>query len=414
MKPFLSTLLLLVTTTHSFAVDTFQNNQVIQMTGQKYHIYIPTERIRIRQGPSLDTKQIGLITDENEKSYVYKPHDSKWLSVSTLNGELVGYSYEELFRKRPVVVLKDEIKTAEGIYRIEFTGYPFNPADDSYTQSQYYYQLFLNDKKIFGKGSKTTFQNIQLRVAGNGDETIPTQFHSLTIQDKKVGWLFGWNKHENYDDIWEDLDFSFARLIIPNAGQEALFTDSYYGLKFTAIADQLDKTDNQLLITPTKEHTLWNCYPCRGFYYMPTAVMVTLNDDKSVSVETSDDITINDQFIKNNPEYAYAIAVNGNDYESMRKASNLFLDKIENASLLCGPYDYDIADYAFGRYAYLKYEWYKWSNEERDLFSSAANCLGIAGGSEFAWHTFYRTGLFPSKKTIDTYIKNRYVYVNIY
>lgn len=409
MRLLLSTLLLLLTTaTHSYAVDTFQNNQVVQMTGQKYHIYNPTERIRIRQGPSLDTKQIGLITDENEKSYIYKPHNSKWLSVSTLEGKLVGYSYEELFYKRPVAVLKDEIKTAKGVYRLEFTGYEFDPTKDSYNQLQYYYQVFLNDEEIFTKGSKTRFQSIQPRVAGNGDEEMAVQFHSLTIQGKKIGWLFGWNKHEDYDDTWKDLDFSFGRVIIPDANSDKLFTESYQGMKFAAIADHLDKAENQLLITPVEEHML-SCYPCRGFYYLPSAVMITSKKDQGLSVKTSAKITINDRFIESNPEYAYAIAVNIDDYDSMRKASNLFMDKIENASQLCASYDYDITDYALGRYVYLKY---RWDREARELFTSAANCLGIAGGSEFAWHAFYRTGLFPTKKTIDTYIKNRYVYVN--
>lgn len=422
----LSTLLLLITATHSYAVNTFHNNQVTQMIGQKYHIYIPIERIRIRQGPSLDTKQIGLITDENEKSYVYKPHDSKWLTVSTLEGDLVGYSYEELFRKRPVAVLKDEVKTTEGIYRIEFIGYEFDATVNTYSQLQYYYQLFLNDEEIFTKGSKTRFNNIQPRLAGNGDEEIPTQFHSLTIQDKKVGWLFGWNKYED-DGYYTDLDFSFARIFVPqhsvsssSESIDRLFTGAYEGIKFRTIADLLDKEPNQLLITPTDyQGNVFFGGAALGYYYIPRELRVTkIGDEVAVS---KSDIKINQRLIDSDPAHVYAIAFNIDDHAVMKKVSSKFQGEMEIASESCGKYDVSIEIMGVQQGGYIDmYEYWKRAAgvlgyEDRFPLSAARDAASCIEGAlmfsrDFVWHFFYRTGLFPSRKTIDHYIEKQYKY----
>ena len=422
MKPIFLAFLLLMITAHTYAVDTYHHNQVTQMSGQKYHIYIPTTRIRIRQEPSLDSKQIGLITDENDKSYTYKPHNSKWLSVNTLDGKVVGYSYKELFYKQPVAVFEDEIVTTDGTYRIEFTGYPYNPPDDySYRQSQYRYQLFLNDKEVFTKGSKKIFQNIQLRMIRSRTDEIPTQFHSLLIQDEKVGWLFGWNKH--VESYYTDLDFSFARIFIPQR-DDVVFTESYEGIKFRKVADLLDKKPNQLLITPTEwQGYVFNCYKCMAYYYLPKEIMLTRK--KGEVVVSKSDITINRRFIDSNPAYAYAIAFNIDDHATMKEASSRFLGELETAGELCAEHDISIEetiDTSDG-YVDLEAHWQKvaemrgYSDRNRhymhmDSAVKAMNCLErVIVDHEFVWHTFYRTGLFPSRKTIDAYIKNRYLHV---
>jgi hypothetical protein len=52
----------------------YQNGQVKQMTGDRYEVLIPEERIRIRLAPSLNSIQIGLLTEENRDLYIYKPY----------------------------------------------------------------------------------------------------------------------------------------------------------------------------------------------------------------------------------------------------------------------------------------------------------------------------------------------------
>jgi len=93
----------------------------------------------------------------------------------------------------------------------------------------------------------------------------------LTIQDKKVGWLFGWN---SWEDIAYDLDFSFARVFVPLG--DSLYNESHHGLKFKTVADLRERQENQLLITPTK--TDWDeSYSNAGSpkYAIPYDLMLT-------------------------------------------------------------------------------------------------------------------------------------------
>ena len=416
------TLLLAFSSAHSYALNAFHDNQVTQMAGEKNYIYLPPhKRIIVRQEPSLESDHIGLLTPENSGGFIYKPHDDKWLTVTTFGGELIGYSYKKLFEKRTVAVLEDTIVTADGVYRINFYGYPYDPDHThghslTYDESQYYYQITMDNNELFSKGDKITFNHILERVISGEGEDVPIQLYSLNIQDEKIGWFFGWNNIGEGSEI----DFSFARVLIPQSSMQhpnGLYTETYRGINFNKIADFLDKKPNQLFIIHTKSQgNVFYCTACLGFYYIPRQLTLT-KDGEQLSVGESN-IKITKDLISSDPAYAYAIAFNLDDYDSMRKASSTFKKEIKLAGELCGRHDVDIelTVKPNNRYIDMSTHWHSigllhgYINPGLYMANSAANCLENVLPFNFVWHFFYRTGLFPSEKTINKYINNKYRY----
>jgi len=266
-------------------LDTHQNNQVQQVAGQVYHIYSPELNTRVRQKPSLGSRVLALLNnddrnheeDVNHKDYKYAPYDEEWMKVlSSFDGKLLGYSHRSLFTSSHLIRYEDTINTPEGDYRLEFVGHPHKgEMYSTYRRGNYYYRITKGDGELVyeqGWGSERRHLNEGFMQEG---ELLPTQFHTLTIQDKKVGWLFGWN---SWEDIEYDLDFSFARIFVPL--EDSLYNESHHGLKFKTVADLRERQENQLLITPTK--TDWDeSYSNAGSpkYAIPYDVLITLSSN---------------------------------------------------------------------------------------------------------------------------------------
>jgi len=257
-------------------LNTYQNNQVQQVQAQVYYIYEPELNTPIREAPSLDSKVIALLNnndrnfsyDTNWKDYKYTKHNDEWMSVSSFaDDSLVGYSHRSLFKHKVVLEYNDSIETPYGTFELEFIGHPFQPhhVEETYRPGNYWYGIKLNDKLLLEKGWRINKTHAEHMVKQEG-EFMPTKFHTLNIQDKKVGWLFGWNQYEGAD-FNQDLDFSFTRVLIPT--QETLYSNDALAHKFRVIADWLDKEDNQLIITPTYGQDTFDSHASFGYYYLP-------------------------------------------------------------------------------------------------------------------------------------------------
>jgi hypothetical protein len=420
--------MLLPSTSKAIELASYQNGQVEQIAGQAHTIYIAIDRIKIRNTSSLESKQVGLITEENRDSLFFKSHNDLWLEVTDSEGRHLGYSYKSVFHKKPVVSLSTGLNYFGDKYNIEFVGYIFDPTEDSYRQSFYYYQVFKNGEPIFSKGRESIGKILRKKMIRDQGEVFPTQFHLLKTDSRSIGWLFGWNKHadEEGKGYYPDLDFSFARALIPshdrlNKNSETeLYTTEYYGLKFKSIADLLDHEKNQILLTPVTYHLhLFACNACSGKYYMPSEVLITAGESRT-TVKNSKKITINLKLVDKNPEYAFAIAFNQDDHAAMKVAASQFDEQFKIASEHCGKYDVSLkqtiasSEYTF--FIDIKEHWTLIDQrlrikKEYDPISSryAAECLYEVLPPDFVWHVFYRTGLFPSRKSVDEYIDHKYM-----
>jgi len=402
----------------------YQDGQVLQMPGQEVVVYIAIERIRIREAPSLEAKQIGLITDENRDSLEFKPHNDQWLEVIGANGAVIGYSFTAVFEKKKAVTLSHSINYFGDQYSIDFVGYLFDPNADSYRQSSYYYQILKNGEEVFTKGRKATGDSIRKQMVIQRGEVAPTQFHLLSAGGKPVGWLFGWNKHgESGWGGWSGgLDFSFGRVFIPThsrfgiISKTELFTEDFGGFKFRAIADLLDRELNQVLLTPVHAHgNVYNCGACMGYYFMPSEVLITAGRYRTAVKQSN--ITINRRLIENNPAYAFGIAFNQDDHAAMKAAAQGFDDLFNAASVTCGQYDVSLKEtVASSEYTYSVNMSEHWAVVSRrmgkgDMWgvtTDVAQCLYQVLPDEFVWNVFTRTGLFPSRRAVDEYIENEY------
>jgi len=408
----------------------YQDGQVQQMPGHAFVVYVANDRIRIRANPSLNAKQVGLITEENREGLLFKPYNGEWLEVIDSGGSLVGYSFEAVFEKKSGVVLSHTIDYSGDQYRVEFVGYLFSPEEDSYRQSFYHYQILKNGEEVFTKGRKSTGDRLREKMillksdSGVGitpDVQAPTQFHLLSADDKPVGWLFGWNKHG--ENNWNGgKDFSFGRVFVPTHNrfsktfETELFTEGYGGFKFRVIADLLDREPNQVLLTPVHaQGNVFFCGACMGYYFMPSEILITAGQTRT-SVKQSN-ITINRRLIESNPAYAFGIAFNQDDHAAMKVAAEGFDEMFKVASESCGEYDVSLKQtVAASEYTYSVNMSEHWAVVSRrmgkgDMWgvtTDVAQCLYQVLPDEFVWNVFTRTGLFPSRRAVDEYIENEY------
>lgn len=411
-------LALLSGTVHSVEVVSGQvytdsTGQIEQMLSDRHVIYRPRGRVKIRKNPSLHAKQIGLLNEENMDWYVYKTHNEDWLRVSKVGEGPVGYSHKSAFTVNDVVVLEDYIYYAGSSYQLKFIGYAL-PQDGSYytyRTRDYFYEIFQDGSLIFTKGRRKIRELLAGRAEKKSREALHSQFHALTINGKKVGWLFGWNKYQSYGPY--SLDFSFARLLIPahtDSAAPGLYTTSIEGLKQSAVADLLDRNDNELLITPTEvEGNLFSCGACLGYYYTPKLIKITRHESQTVSV-TASDVPITDRLIEADPGYAYAIAFNQDDTQGMRKAFDVLKPKLIGVEKSCSEYDIPLdgtigPSWRWGAHV-MRSHWKKVREMRGNshIEDDAHDCVKPLLTDGLDWHLFIRTGLFPSISTIEGYI----------
>ena len=246
------------------------------------------------------------------------------------------------------------------------------------------------------------------------------QFHTLDIQGKRVGWLFGWNQYAKYDS---DLDFSFARLVVPIGNKGELYTAQGEGFKFRVIADFLDKKDNQLIITEGHIQDTFGVKARFNYYHLPYQHLFTLDEDGLINVETGN-IEISEKLIDSNPYYAYSIALNYDDYDAIRKTSSRFKDTLDKAAKECPEYDLTAAqgcpecakEGIFRPTAYVGYTNRTRENsvERHKVDDELKSCLVSAVGKDAYYYLFFSTGLFPSQKVINDYLENGYRYMDEY
>lgn len=411
-------------------LNTYQNGQVQQVAGQVYYTYEPQINTRVRQQPSLDSNVLGLLnnddrnhdTDINHKDYKYAPYDEEWMKVLDFDGKLLGYSHHSLFYKSNTIIkYEDSVQTPTGTYKLEFIGHPYRQAlEHTYGSGNYYYRITLDDAElIYERGWKSNKRHLQEMYIQEG-EFLPTQFHTLDIQGKRVGWLFGWNQYANYST---DVDFSFARLIVPTGTKRELYTTQGLGFKFRVIADFLDKQDNQLIITEGRTQNIFGARAMFNYYHLPYQHLFTLDEDGLINVATGN-IEISEKLIESNPYYAYSIALNYDDYDAVKMASNRFKDALDRAAKRCPEYDLTVAQKCpecakegiFRPTVYVGYTNRTRENsaERHKAYDELESCLVSAIGKEAYHYLYFSTGLFPSQKVIDDYIKNKYRYMDEY
>jgi hypothetical protein len=249
---------------------------------------------------------------------------------------------------------------------------------------------------------------------------MPSQFYELKIENKKVGWLFGWDRSNGIYGT----DLTFARIIAPVEGKfdshrgSQLFSESYDGLKFKQIADLLAKNSSELLIIYTDhESNVFNCGACYGRYHSPYQVTIKNINGKISVIESN--VKVNQDLIESNSYYAYSIAFGLNDHKAMKEASSQFLHDLKIASEKCGRFDIPLNKWNDNIYTergskLLKlYDHWEKAGEllvtdryNIDILDDASECLENEVSPEFDWYVFMRTGLFPSEKTINSYIEN--------
>ena len=413
-------------------LNTYQNNQIQQAAGQLYFTYQPELNTRVRPEPSLETSVLGLLNNDdrdheadiNRKDYKYAPYDEEWMKVLDFDGKLLGYSHRSLFYKsNSIIKYEDSVQTPTGTYKLEFIGHPYRQAlEHTYGSGNYYYSITLDDTElIYERGWKSNKRHLQEMYIQEG-EFLPIQFHTLDIQGKRVGWLFGWNQYAS-TEYSSDLDFSFARLIIPTGKKRELYTTQGRGFKFRVIADFLDKQDNQLIVTEGHTQDTFGVRAMFNYYHLPYQHLITLDGDGLINVKTGD-IKISEKFIESNPYYAYSIALYYDDYDVVRRASNRFKDALDKAEKGCPEYDLTVAqgcpecakEGLFRPTAYVGY-----TNRTREnsaarhkTYDALKSCLVSAIGKEAYHYLYFATGLFPSQRVIDDYIENEYRYMDEY
>ncbi|HIF89683.1 MAG TPA: hypothetical protein EYQ52_07755 [Candidatus Thioglobus sp.] len=411
------------------SLDSYQNNQVQQVAGQVYYTYEPQINTRVRQQPSLDSNIFGLLnnddrnhdTDINHKDYKYTPYNEEWMKVLDFDGKLLGYSRRSLFYKSNTIIkYEDSVQTPKGTYKLEFIGHPWSASKRTYDSGNYYYSITLDDTElIYERGWKSNKRHLQEMYIQEG-EFLPMQFHTLDIQGKRVGWLFGWNQYAKYDS---DLDFSFARLIVPIGNKGELYTAQGEGFKFRVIADFLDKKDNQLIITEGHIQDTFGVKARFNYYHLPYQHLFTLDEDDLINVETGN-IEISEKLIDSNPYYAYSIALNYDDYDAIRKTSSRFKDTLDKAAKECPEYDLTVAQKCpecakegiFRPTVYVGYTNRTRENsaDRHQAYDELKSCLVSAIGKDAYHYLYFSTGLFPSQKVIDDYLENEYRYMDGY
>jgi hypothetical protein len=401
-------------------LNTPTSKQVTPLTGEKFYMHDPNTTVNLRKGPSAKSIKLEIIGESNGSLYVYKKYNNEWLEVYERDGTKIGYAHTKAFKA--IQYLQDKIKTKNGIYEITYHGY-IDPPYYSKKSSNYYYTVTKGDKILLEIGNTNFPVPFRSPILNEPERTV-TNLHSLSIQGRKIGWLFGWDKFggEHYD-----LDFSFARILIPDStidGNERkyseLWTETFSGIKFS-ISDFLVKKENQLLIVPTSSDNnspfWWGAVT--GYYYFPYEVRFTLNN-VGVTILKRNKVTLNQLFVESDPSYAYGIAFLMNDHNFMKIASNYFLHKMEAVSNKCGEYDRDLEKFSSKKTIDLEKFW-EWSLLQNPLeglpphrpsIHDVANCIKEAAGSDFVWHFFKRTGLFPSRKTINAYIESKHIRPN--
>lgn len=413
-------------------LNTYQNGQIQQVAGQVYYTYEPQTNTRVRQLPSLDSSVLGLLnnddrnhdTDINHKDYKYAPYNEEWMSVLDFDNKLLGYSYRPLFYKSNTIIkYEDSVQTPTGTYKLEFIGHPYRQAlEYSYNSGNYYYSITLDDVElILEKGWQGNKRHLQEMYIQEG-MFMPTQLHTLDIQDKRVGWLFGWNQYAN-SEYSTDLDMSFARMIVPLGKHRGLYTEQKRGYKFREIADLLDRGDNQLLITEGRIQDTFGVKAMWNYYHLPYQHLFTLEEDGYIDVKTGN-IEISEKFIESNPYYAYSIALNYDDYDAIRRASSKFKDTLNKVAKRCPEYDLTVAqgcpecakEGLFRPTAYVGYTNRTRENsaDRHKAYDDRKTCLVSAIGQEAYHYLFFATGLFPSQRVIDDYIENEYRYMEEY
>ena len=246
------------------------------------------------------------------------------------------------------------------------------------------------------------------------------QFHTLDIQGKRVGWLFGWNQYAKYDS---NLDFSFARLIAPIGNKGELYTAQGEGFQFRAIADFLDKQANQLIIIEGHTQNIFGAKAMFNYYHLPYQHLFTLDEDGLINVETGN-IEISEKLIDSNPYNAYSIALNYDDYAAIRKAYSRLKDTIDKAAKECPEYDLTVAqgcpecakEGIFRPTVYVGYTNRTRENsaDRHQAYDELKSCLVSAIGQDAYHYLYFSTGLFPSQKVIDDYLENGYRYMEEY
>jgi len=422
MKNTLYVISLALLTFASFAgaseLNSYHYNQVQQVEGQVYYVYEPAENARMREQPSFDGNIVGLLnlndrdhpTDRDWRNYKYTRHNSDWMLVSQLGGESVGYSHSSLFTKQTILQYTGKVEASNGTYELDFLGYPYSNIG-TYGKNNYWYKVTLNGELLVENGWNLRFEGISRRMEKQEDAFLPAQIHELLIQEKNIGWLFGWNRF-NDATFHQGLEFSFARVIVPTL--DSMYNQSHHGLKFSEIADLLDKKYNQLVITPTQIQDTIHSIPHRGYYYTPYQVTFWSNDSGTQARESS--FKVSDALVRLNPFYAYAIAVNTNDHTGMRKSSDNFLAVLKDAEQACSEYEFLVEEVcpeckttkSFNPVSYLENNGSPLSSN----YNQIKRCLLSALPNDAVYHLFSRTGLFPSEKVINDYISNQYRYTN--
>ena len=420
-------LLSLSSLAHDSNLNTYQNNQIQQVAGQAYSAFFPELNTRLRQKPSLNSKVIAILNnddrdhphDKDRINYRYLPYDDRWIKVLSLEGKLAGYSHRSLFNKVFIFKYEDVITTPDNTYKLEFIGLPLDLCSEvlkrlpgqcttSYGQNKYHYKITTSDGEIvYEKGRLSDWwddEYLKKEFVQQG-EYPPTQFHTLDIQGKRVGWLLGW-KH---DKTWKDIDFSYARIIVPTGNK--IYTTWGRGYNMKSFADLLDKKDNQLLITSGRSHTIHWGVSSIAWYYIPWQHLITLKNN-NVDVVEGGNITLSNKIIERDPYYAYALAVITNDYEGIRKSSKIFEDILQKVSTACPDFNLTVEEVCpkCKKRKVFRSDSYESNFETEEIRA----CLSEVLSFEAYYHLFYSVGLYPSKKVIDDYLENKYRHESVF
>lgn len=409
-------------------LNTYHHNQVQQIAAQVYQIYEPNNNTRVRQLPDLNSKVIGLLNNNDRnfdkdlqwRNYKYTPVNDKWIKVEDFKGILIGYSYKSLFKPKEIYHFKDSITTPNGTYKLDFAGFPY--VEYTYPEGRYCYNLTLDDKQVFEAGWCHNFKNYTQSMSIVKGQTKATVFHHLLINNNKIGWLFGWNSYGD-SSYFPDMDFSFARIFLPSKDMpNNLYTDYLHGIKFGTISENLDKQPNQLLIVPTGRVSVWGDNANADYYFLPGEVTTITSSNQGLTI-TSSDFKIDEKFIATQPEYAYAIAVITNDYDSILKAYSKVEDSLVGIEESCGRFNITVEElcpecriyepkehlHKLGYVPYIDYTDY-YNPAPGNNYEDAYFCLRKAKLKADTDTMFHPTGLFPTRKVVENYVKNKYTY----
>lgn len=391
------------------------SGKIKTVSGKAIEFFVPIARVKMRAHKNINSRQVGLITPDNDFKYRIFDAGSGWVKVCKGN-TIKGYCVKKFFNKRWMLLAESEINLNGNAVQFKtiiavvcnqklFCAYTYKVNSKGNTLYKSSTLICYIDKYV-----KTYSQDLKA-----SNKYSKSYLNELIIDKKVVGWLFGWNKFKG-EDYQKELDFSVARLIVPylDNGQIKLYEKRLNGVELTDIYSCLPSAKREIKIIYMEAHCGVFSGGCSiGYYYIPHEISLTKKGDGKLLIKEKRYVEITEKLIAHNPYYAYSLAYIFNNKEIMKKAYEKFKKELVEVDKKCGQYVLDLDRFVVNDRLQLEKYWHSFvkpkDKYEGPIEYKAAKCLEKVIGPERSWYLFYRTGLFPSRKIIEQYLDNEYV-----